>query len=325
MSSAGELEFPERISSMNLQQLRSFRQIVNDGMSLTRAARSLHTSQPSITRRLKNLEDELGVQLFERGKGRLVRLSSSGRVLLPVILRALNAIEDLHHVADDCSSGSIGELTIATVNTHLRNTLPPVITKFVKEYPDIRLRLRQGTRTQVASWVAAGEADFCLCTLPGQHFPDLMFDACYEVHRAIIVPVRHPLLDEKEVTLRHVAAYPIVTYDREYTSRADIERAFADANLRIRVVISAADGETMKTFVLSGLGIGIMSLACYDESKDTGLRMIPAGHLFKPRMVQIGTRREGRLNPHALRFLGLFAPRVHAEIVRRIADKRSGD
>lgn len=310
---------------MNLQQLRSFRQVVNDGMNLTRAARSLHTTQPSITRRLKILEQELGVQLFERGKGRVVRLSSSGRVLLPMILRALNAVEDLHHVADDCSSGSIGELTIATVNTHLRSALPPVIAKFVEEFPDIQLRLRQGTRTQLASWVATGEADFCVCTLPAQHFPDLIFDPCFDVHRAIIVPVGHPLLNEKKVALRHIAAYPIVTYDREYTSRADIERAFADANLRIHVVISAADGETMKTFVRSGLGVGIMSLACYEESKDTGLRMIPASHLFKSRVVHIGTRREGRLNPHAVRFLELFSSRVHAEIVRRIEDKTSGD
>jgi DNA-binding transcriptional LysR family regulator len=309
---------------VNLQQLRSFRQVVDDGMSLTKAARSLNTSQPSITRRLKNLEEELGIELFERGKGRVVKLSSSGRVLLPAILRALNAIEDLHQVADDCSSGSIGELTIATVNTHLRSALPPVITRFVKEYPEIQLRLRQGTLTQVASWVAAGEADFCICTLPAQPFADLAFDPCYEVHRAVIVPVEHPLLAEREVGLQQLAKYPIVTYDRDYSSRADIERAFADANLRIRVVISAADGETMKTFVLSGLGIGIMSLACYDESRDTGLRMISASHLFKSRMVHIGTRREGRLNPNALRFLELFAPRVHGEIVRRMADRASG-
>jgi DNA-binding transcriptional LysR family regulator len=152
----------------------------------------------------------------------------------------------------------------------------------------------------------------------------LVFYPCYEVHRAIIVPAGHPLLNVKEVTLKHISSHPVVTYDRDYTSRADIERAFADANLRIHVVISAADGETMKTFVLSGLGIGIMSLASYEESKDTGLRMIPAGHLFKPRMVQVGIRREGRLNLHALRFLELFAPQVHGEILRRTADETSG-
>lgn len=305
---------------MNLQQLRSLRQVVNDGMSLTRAAESLHISQPSITRHLKSLEEELGVQLFERGKGRLVKLSGAGRVLLPVILRALNAVEDLHHIADNCSAGAIGELTIATVHTHLRHALPPVITKFVEEFPNIQLRLRQGPRNQVAAWVAVGEADFCVCTLPAQHFPDMMFDPCYDVHHAIFVPADHPLLQVEQVTLQHIALYPIVTYDREYTSRSDIERAFADSKLRMHVVISVSDGDTMKTFVLAGLGIGIMSLASYDESKDTGLRVIQAGHLFKPRTVQIGTRREGRLTPHALRFLELFAPRVHAEIVRRTAD-----
>ena len=116
----------------------------------------------------------------------------------------------------------------------------------------------------------------------------------------------------------------MVTYDPDYTSRADIERAFSDANLRMHVAISAGDPETMKSFVLSGVGIGIMSLACYDESKDTGLRMIPAAHLFPSRTVQIGTRSEGHMNPNALRFLELFAPRVHKEVMRRIAERRSG-
>ena len=309
---------------MNLQQLRSFLQVVNDGMSLTRAARSLHTSQPSITRRLKSLEEELGVELFERGKGRVVRLSTPGRVLLPAIRRALNAIEDLHQVVEECTSGSIGELTIATVNTHLRSALPPVITRFVKENPEVQLRLRQGTRTQVAAWVAAGEADFCICTLPTQQPSGLTFHPCYEVHRAVIVPLGHPLLAEAQITLDHLAKYPIVTYDQDYTSRADIERAFADVNLRPHVAVSAGDGETMKSFVLSGVGIGIMSLACYDEGKDTGLRMIPAAHLFPSRTVQVGTRSEGHLNPNALRFLELFAPRVHKEVMRRIADRSSG-
>lgn len=309
---------------MNLQQLRSFLQVVNDGMSLTRAARSLHTSQPSITRRLKSLEDELGVALFERGKGRVLRLSTPGRVLLPTIRNALNAIEDLHQVVEEFSSGSIGELTIATVSTHLRSALPPVITRFVKENPEVQIRLRQGTRTQVAAWVASGEADFCICTLPNDPAPGLTFDPCYEVHRAVIVPVGHPLLAERQLTLKQLARYPIITYDQNYTSRADIERAFADANLRVYVVISADDGETMKSFVLSGVGVAIMSLAYYDESRDTGLRRIPAAHLFPSRTVQIGTRAEGHINPNALHFLELFAPRVHKELVRRIADRRRG-
>ena len=308
-------------ASMNLQQLRSFLQVVSDGMSLTKAARSLNTSQPSVTRRLKSLEDELGVELFERGRGRVVRLSTQGRVVLPAIRRVLNAIEDLHLVVEECSSGSIGELTIATVNTHLRSALPPVITRFVKENPHIQVRLRQGTRTQVAGWVAAGEADFCICTLPGQQAGALTFDPCYEIHRAIVVPLGHALLAEREVTLQQLAKYPIITYDQEYTSRGDIERAFADANLRTHVVISSGDSETMKSFVASGVGVAIMSLACYDEAKDTGLRMIPANHLFPSRTVQIGTRSEGRLNPNALRFLELFAPRVHKEIVWRFADR----
>jgi len=144
------------------------------------------------------------------------------------------------------------------------------------------------------------------------------------VHRAVIVPLGHPLLAEQQLTLQAVAKYPIVTYDQDYASRADIERSFANANLRPHVAVSASDGETKKSFVLSGVGIGIMSLACYDEAKDSGLRILPAAQLFPSRTVQIGTRSEGHMNPNAMRFLELFAPRVHKEIGRRIADRLNG-
>jgi LysR family cys regulon transcriptional activator len=140
------------------------------------------------------------------------------------------------------------------------------------------------------------------------------------MHQAVFVPVDHPLLGVDPLTLRDIAAYPIITYDRDYTSRDDIERAFSDSEVRVHVVISATDAEIMKTFVFAGIGVGIMALASYDQAKDSGLRAMDAEHLFKPRTVQIGTRRDGRLPPHALRFLELFAPRVHAEIVRRTVD-----
>ena len=305
---------------MNLQQLRSFRQVVHDGMNLTRAAASLHTSQPSITRHLKSLEQELDAELFERGKGRLVKLSGAGRLLLPVILRALNAIEDLHHIADSCNSGAIGDLTIASAPTQMRRALPPVVIKFISEFPNIHVRLRQGTRNQLAAWVAAGEADLCVCTLPAQHFPDVLFIPSYDLHHGVYVPAGHPLLRVKQITIQDISSHPIITYDRDYTSRGDIERAFADRGVRLQVAVSTTDTETMKTFVLAGVGIGIMAVAGYDKKRDPRLRVIDARHIFKSSSVQVGVRRDGRLPPHTLRFLELFAPGVHSEILRRMID-----
>ena len=301
---------------MNLHQLRSLRQVVKEDMSITRAARSLHTSQPGITRHLQAFEEELGVSLFLRHKKRLAGLSSAGEAMLPIVERVLTAIDDLRRVAAEFGSSIAGDLTVATVHTHARYVLPGAIRRFVTEYPGIRLRIRTGNRTQVAAWVAGGEADFSVATLPSRVFPELSFFSCYEVRRSIVAQAGHPLCRKQKITLKDLAQYPIITYDDGYGSRQDINRTFAEKQLTINVVLSAGDADIMKIYIAAGLGIGIISAAAYDAKADKGLRAFDASHLFEPRTVQIGVRKGAHMSRHALRLIELFAPQV----CRRITD-----
>jgi LysR family cys regulon transcriptional activator len=305
---------------MNLQQLRSACEVARRDLNLTRAAEHLNASQPAVTRQLQLLEQELGLPLFLRSGKRLAGLTPAGRALLPVALRVLDNVEDMRRIARAMASGSEGEITVATVHTHARYVLPSAIDRFVRERPRVRLRLRQGSRAQVAGWVAAGEADFSLATLPHEAFSEVEFHPCYEVHRIVLVRPDHPLLGVRHPTLRAVAAHPVITYDQDFAAREEITQAFEAQGLHPNVVLSATDADIMKTYVRSGLGVGIVAHLAHSPAQDRDLVAIDARHLFPSVTAQVGLRRGTVPSPHALHLISLFAP----EVRRKISAARPG-
>lgn len=295
---------------MNLQQLRSAAEVAVQGLSITRAADRLNTSQPGVTRHLQLLEEELGTSLFVRQGKRIAGLTPAGQALIPIIERTLTGLDDLRRVAQEFSSGAEGELTVATVHTHARYLLPQAIRRFGQEFPRVRLRLRQGNRLQVATWVNHGEADFLISTAPAVAGPDLTYYPCYALHRVIVVPVGHPLDTGRPLTLEEVARYPIITYDREFAARDAIDHAFAERGLMANVVLSAIDADIMKTYVRTGFGIAILAHVTHDPVEDPDLRALNARHLFPSSMVHVGVRRGGVLGRHAAHLISLFAPQL---------------
>jgi LysR family transcriptional regulator, cys regulon transcriptional activator len=296
--------------AMKLDQLRSVREIARQKWNITRAAEHLNASQPGVTRHLQTVERTLGVKLFVRDKKRLVGLTAAGRLLLPIVERALNAVEDLRRAAEDFNSGAAGDLTVATVHTHARYALPPALERFVHDYPAVRLRLRQGNRVQVCDWVSAGEADLAVAIPPTQSFPQLAFFPCFELHRIVLTTHRHALLRKRHITLKDIAEYPIITYDSEFAARGEIMEAFEESRLPVNVVLSATDADIMKTYVRAGLGVGIVAHTAYHPDQDKGLRAVDARHLFKSNAVHISVRRGGYLSIHALNLIRMFAPQV---------------
>ena len=197
---------------MKLHELRSVRAVVATGFRVTAAGDAVHASQPGISRHLQQVEQSLGVELFERRKNRLVGLTTAGQALVPMINRALDQLEGLHRVAEQYASGELGSLTVATSHTHARYLLPPVIEAFIRDYPAVRLTLRQGYVGQIVDWLSSGEADISVSTAPARHPTSLSFHAFRQMHRVVLTPPRHPLLKLKRPALRDLAAYPIITY-----------------------------------------------------------------------------------------------------------------
>jgi LysR family cys regulon transcriptional activator len=225
-------------------------------------------------------------------------------------------MDDLTRASRDLTLGAAGEVTVATIHTHARYFLPRSIEQFVRDQPAVRLRLRQGTWSEVAAWVSAGEADFSVASSPREPFPDLAFHPCYTVHRVVLTRDDHPLPRRRLVRLEDIARCPVITYDHEAGAWAEIEYAFRRAGLSLNVVLSAADADLMKTYVRSGLGIGIVADVAYDASAGSDLHAIDCRHLFPPTPVHAGLRRGDVLPAPALHLLGLFAPAIRRTLER---------
>lgn len=295
---------------MKPHALRSVSAVVAANFSVTRAAERLHTSQPGISRHLIEAEEALGVDLFERRRNRLVGLTAAGKAMLPLIDRALHSLDDLRRIARGFASGVSGSLTVATSHTHARYLLPPVIERFIQEYPAVSLRLRQGFVSQIAGWVASGEADLSVSAAAPDSQSELAFHPFRELHRIVLTPANHPLLKVARPTLKDIAAWPIITYDREFAAHGQILNAFEAARLQPTLALSTSDTDVMKTYALCGLGVAIVADSAYDPKLDRRLRAIDARHLFPSTKVHIGVRRDSPLNAHALRFIELVAPEL---------------
>lgn len=296
---------------MKLQQLRYLCETAHQGMNLSKAAKTLHTSQPAISKQIQMLEEELGVDIFLRNGKRVVSITQPGKLIIETATRMLRDADNLKKIAQEFSNEASGTLTIATTHTQARYALPPVIQRFTVRYPKVKLILRQGSPVQIATLVSSGEADIAIATEAIEQFHELVMLPCYQWNRCVVVPPRHPLLKQKKLTLAAINQFPIITYDFAFTGRSKINQAFADQGLEPNVVLTAIDSDVIKTYVELGLGVGILANMAFDAKRDKHLRAIDASHLFESSTTRIGISRNSYLRGYVYDFIEMFAPHLH--------------
>ncbi|NBX20602.1 MAG: CysB family HTH-type transcriptional regulator [Betaproteobacteria bacterium] len=303
---------------MNFQQLRSVREAVRCGYNLTEVAGMLHTSQPGVSRQIRELEEELGVEIFNRAGKRLTGLTPPGKDLLPIVERLLLDAENLKRAGQDYSSQLEGQLSVAATHSQARYALPHVVKDFRDKFPKVTLHLHQGSPKQVAAMLLSGEADIGVATEALADYAQLVTLPCYRWTHSIVVPPGHPLLEQTEpVTLRQLAHYPIITYELGYTGRAHIDNAFAAESLRPDVVLTAMDADVIKTYVELGMGVGIVASVALDAERDRNLRILDAGHLFQVNVTRLGLRKGVWLRGYAYSFIETFVPTLNKAVVAR--------
>ena len=300
---------------MKLQQLKYIWEVAHHDLNVSATAQSLFTSQPGISKQIRMLEDELGVEIFARSGKHLTEITPAGKLIIEAAGEVLQRVEGIKQAARDFADNTRGTLSVATTHTQARYVLPMVIKEFMARYPNVTLNMQQGTPAQIAAMASDGEVDFAIATEALELYDNLIMMPCYRWNRCILVPKEHPLTKVKRLTLEEVAQYPIVTYVFGFTGRSKLDSAFKRQNLTPQVVFTAADADVIKTYVRLGLGIGIVAHMAYNPSADSDLVALPAEHLFDSSVTRIGCRRGTFVRGYMYDFIELFAPHLTKERV----------
>lgn len=303
---------------MNFQQLRIVRETVRQGFNLTEVANALFTSQSGVSKHIKDLEDELGVELFVRKGKRLLGLTPPGEELIEVVERLLLDAQNIRQLADQFSKRDQGQLIVATTHTQARYVLPPVVAQFKAAYPKVQLVLHQASPDEVVELLLTGQADIGIATESLAAEPALTSFPYYAWHHGVVVPDGHPLLAESPLGLEALARFPIVTYHDGYTGRKRIDRAFQEAGLHPDVVMTALDSDVIKTYVELGLGVGIIASVAFSPARDASLRLIDGAGLFATNTTRLAVRSGHYLRDFAFRFIELCSPSLDEKEVRKL-------
>ena len=304
---------------MTLQQLRYLVEVAQRGFNVSEAAEALFTSQPGVSKQIKQLENDLGIIIFERVGKRLTGVTEAGGQVLAHARRILAEAENLKRYVDDYTHGQRGALVIATTHTQARYALPEAISRFRTRYPEVTLTLHQGMPDQFADWLMRGDVDLAIATEALKDVPGIVALPCRQWHHAIVVPEGHPLLSAGAITLAELASYPLITYVRGVAGRIGMDAVFERQGLVPRIVLDALDADVVKTYVGVGMGVGIIAEHAFDPLRDpaAGLRLISARHLFPANTTHVAIRRGTLLRRFEYDFIEDFAPGLNRDVVQK--------
>ncbi len=294
---------------MKLHQLKYVHEVARQGLSVSAAAAALHTSQPGVSKQIQLLEDELGLQIFQRNGKRLTGITEPGQKIIKLIASIMLELDNIKRVGDEFSRVEAGTLSIATTHTQARYKLPSAIQQFMQTYPDVKLNIHQGNPTQVTHWVATGEADIGIATEAIWQEERLLCLPCYEWNRSVVVPEGHALTQLDVLTLEAIARYPIITYDFAFTGSTTVSKVFHEAGVEPNVVLTAIDADVIKTYVNLGLGVGLIANMAFDEQRDQGLVRIDCSHLFPQSTTHLGVRKDMFMRGYIYDFISMIAPK----------------
>lgn len=304
---------------MKLQQLRYALEVYRHNLNVSEAADALFTSQPGVSKQIRLLEEELGIQIFIRNGKRIVSVTQPGKAILQTTERILHDIQNIRNIGREFKDQDCGTLTIAASSEQIRYVLPPIISLFARQYPKVSLHIRQGNFETIEQMVADGNADLAVSAQAVRRESDLRSIPCARWSHGIIVPDNHPLLSLSRPTLSDLAGYPLVTCEFTFEDNGSIARAFRSAGIgEPHIALSAADNELLKNHIRCGLGVGLLPQPSFSPDQDTGLQMIDASQLFEPAYTRILLRADSYLRSYVYDFIGLLSPELDRERIQKL-------
>ena len=311
---------------MNLHQFRFVQEAVRRNLNLTEAAKSLHTSQPGVSKAIIELEEELGIEIFARHGKRLKRVTEPGQHVLKSIELIMREVGNLKRIGDEYSAQDSGTLSIATTHTQARYVLPGPVSKLRMAYPKVNISLHQGAPDQVARMVIDEVAEVGVATESLANYAELVTLPCYEWQHMLVMPADHPLARQTVITLEELAEQPLITYHPSFTGRTKIDEAFAAKRLHPRIALEAIDSDVIKTYVRLGLGVGIVAeMALKDDGTNTDLVAMPAGRLFGMNVARVAFKRSAYLRNFVYKFAELVSEKLNRDVITKAMSGRIND
>ena len=297
---------------MNLHQFLFVQEAVKRNLNLTEVAKSLHTSQPGVSKAILELEEELGIEIFGRHGKRLKRVTEPGEHVLKSIDIILREVNNLKRIGEQYSTQDSGTLSIATTHTQARYVLPLPVAQLRSAYPNVNISLHQGAPDQVARMVLDETAEIGIATESLSDYPELITLPCYEWEHVLVLPKDHALAKVADLQLSDLAREPIITYHPSFTGRTRIDKAFAALHLTPRIALEAIDSDVIKTYVRLGMGVGIVAEMAVRDITDEDLLVRPAGHLFGRNLARIAFKKQAYLRQFVYEFAQLLNPELNA-------------
>ena len=296
---------------MTLSQLRYLVAIADANLNITLAAQRVHATQPGLSKQLKQLEDELGLQLYLRRGKSLVGITPAGVQVLERARTILDEARNIRALASHLQKAASGSLQVGTTHTQARYVLPPVLAGLRGSYPEVGIGLVPGSSEELLARLRAGQLDLVIISTSGDPPADLVALPAYRWDRVVVVPRAHPLARETgALTLAALAPWPLVTYEGAAGGTSSLARAFAAEELVPRIALTALDGDLLKTYVADGLGVGVLAPMALEASDRERFAVLDAAHLF-PRCTTWILHGAGRVLPRfADEFVQRFAPHL---------------
>ncbi|WP_310614740.1 CysB family HTH-type transcriptional regulator [Limnohabitans sp.] len=310
---------------MNLHQFRFVQEAVRRNLNLTEVAKSLHTSQPGVSKAIIELEEELGIEIFSRHGKRLKRVTEPGQHVLRSIEVILREVGNLKRIGEQFSAEDSGTLSIATTHTQARYVLPVPVAKLREAYPNVNISLHQGAPAQVAQMVMDEVAEIGIATESLSEYLELVTLPCYEWEHMLVIPKSHPLAGKVRITLEDLATEPIITYHPSFTGRTRIDKAFAAKGLTPRIALEAIDSDVIKTYVRLGLGVGIVAEMAVKDGLDDDLVARPASLLFGKNVARIAFKRSAYIRHFVYDFAALLSDRLDRNLIMKALDGHPTD
>jgi LysR family transcriptional regulator, benzoate and cis,cis-muconate-responsive activator of ben and cat genes len=276
---------------MELRHLRYFIAVAEE-QNVTRAAARLHVSQPPLSRQIHDLEEELGVELFER-TGKSVRLTDAGRVFLIEAQAALLRVEQAVQCVRAVASGKNGELHLGYAPSPTVGTLPPALRAFQQKFPSVRVILHDMSSMEMLIGLREGKLHAALMVQPSrQALRGIVFEKVRTYPMVIAMSPAHRLSARRSVTLRDINGEPLVVYSqKEYPDYHELIERVAGAKKKLPFAEECDSGMSLIAAVESGKGVAIMAASIADTAGKR-LSYVPLTPKPPPAVVGIAYRKD---------------------------------